>query len=215
VEALAVYSKFEQLDSDKQQIILNAALAEFSEKSYKQASTNEIVKRAGISKGILFHYFGNKKQLFIYLFDWAMGYFMDRFNREVDLDNRDVISRLWEVVEFKMKINSYYPTMFGFFQQMFVDTPPDIMNELMKTRDLLALNIFDRLFDNVDWTFFRDELAEPRSLEAIKWIFEGYGNTLIEKIKQEEGSLDVEAAFSGSQEFFGYVRKLFYKKEYQ
>jgi len=210
-----VYSKFEQLDSDKQQIILNAALAEFSEKSYKQASTNEIVKRAGISKGILFHYFGNKKQLFIYLFDWAMGYFMDRFNREVDLDNRDVISRLWEVVEFKMKINSYYPTMFGFFQQMFVDTPPDIMNELMKTRDLLALNIFDRLFDNVDWTFFRDELAEPRSLEAIKWIFEGYGNTLIEKIKQEEGSLDVEAAFSGSQEFFGYVRKLFYKKEYQ
>ena len=54
-------SKFLNLHKEKQQRILNAALNEFANKGFDRASTNEIVKSAGISKGLLFHYFNNKK----------------------------------------------------------------------------------------------------------------------------------------------------------
>lgn len=59
-------SKFLNLDSEKQNRILNAAINEFAEKGYENASTNEIVKDAGISKGLLFHYFKIRSNYFYF-----------------------------------------------------------------------------------------------------------------------------------------------------
>jgi AcrR family transcriptional regulator len=49
-----MFSKFLSLDREKQDRILNAAIKEFALKGYKNASTNEIVREAEISKGLLF-----------------------------------------------------------------------------------------------------------------------------------------------------------------
>ncbi len=54
---------FENLDDQKKERILNAAIAEFAYKKYEDASTNNIVMSAQIGKGMLFRYFGNKKNL--------------------------------------------------------------------------------------------------------------------------------------------------------
>ena len=51
---------FTELDSEKQERILDAALKEFAEYGYENGSTNRIVKNCGISKGSLFTYFENK-----------------------------------------------------------------------------------------------------------------------------------------------------------
>ena len=51
--------------------ILEAALTEFANKGYKKASTNTIVREAKVSKGLLFHYFISKKDLYIYIFKFA------------------------------------------------------------------------------------------------------------------------------------------------
>ena len=37
-----------------------AAFDEFSKRRYEQASLNDIIKNAGISKGSLYHHFGDK-----------------------------------------------------------------------------------------------------------------------------------------------------------
>jgi AcrR family transcriptional regulator len=44
--------------------ILDAALAEFAEKGYHGASTEDIARRAGISQPYVFRLFGTKKELF-------------------------------------------------------------------------------------------------------------------------------------------------------
>lgn len=45
--------------------ILKASLNEFGEKDYLVASTNNICKNNDISKGLLFHYYKNKDELFL------------------------------------------------------------------------------------------------------------------------------------------------------
>lgn len=50
---------------EKKAEIIRIALEEFASCGYSGASTNTITKRAGISKGMLFHYFGSKKELFL------------------------------------------------------------------------------------------------------------------------------------------------------
>ena len=64
--------KFEQQDREKQSKIIEAGITEFSEKSYSDASTDRIVKSAGISKGLLFYYFESKKNFYIYCLSQAL-----------------------------------------------------------------------------------------------------------------------------------------------
>ena len=63
--------RFFELKKEKQDRMINAALYVFAERGYYHASTDEIVKAANISKGLLFHYFGSKIGLYAFLYDYA------------------------------------------------------------------------------------------------------------------------------------------------
>ncbi len=49
--------------------LYEAALDEFSQKSWGEASLNDILKKAGMSKGSLYHHFGDKFGLYLALMD--------------------------------------------------------------------------------------------------------------------------------------------------
>ena len=53
--------KFFELNEEKRLAIINAGLEVFSKNDYKHALTADIAAKAGISKGLLFYYFHNKK----------------------------------------------------------------------------------------------------------------------------------------------------------
>ena len=61
--------EFSDLPAEKRRQITNAAIQVFAEKGYRQANTRDIAAKAGISKGLLFYYFKNKKSLYLYLAD--------------------------------------------------------------------------------------------------------------------------------------------------
>lgn len=60
---------FYNLQSDKQNRIIDAAKKEFSENNFYEASINKIIKDAGIPRGSFYQYFENKEDLFIYLLE--------------------------------------------------------------------------------------------------------------------------------------------------
>jgi TetR/AcrR family transcriptional regulator len=67
-----MFSKFLSLDRDRKNAILNAALREFASKGFDETSTNVIAKESGISKPLMFHYINNKKDFFLFLYDYCM-----------------------------------------------------------------------------------------------------------------------------------------------
>ncbi len=60
---------FLNLTSEEQSKVINAALDEFAENDFEAASLNNIIARAGISKGSMYHYFANKEDLYDYLIE--------------------------------------------------------------------------------------------------------------------------------------------------
>lgn len=62
-----VSTTFLNLKEEKQDRIIQAALEEFSENSFSDASITSIVKKAKISRGSFYQYFGNKENLYQYL----------------------------------------------------------------------------------------------------------------------------------------------------
>ena len=61
--------KFFSLPGEKQQAILNSGYRVFSRNSYKNSPMSQIAAGAGISKSLLFHYFRNKKELYLFLWE--------------------------------------------------------------------------------------------------------------------------------------------------
>ena len=57
----------EQHRAERREDLLAVALAEFNEKGFHGASTRSITSRAGISSGLLFHYFESKEALYVEL----------------------------------------------------------------------------------------------------------------------------------------------------
>ena len=75
--------KFYELSKDKQDTMINGALKIFAREGYQRASTDVIVKEAGISKGLLFHYFGNKKTLYCFVLEYSARYQMMEIGRDI------------------------------------------------------------------------------------------------------------------------------------
>jgi len=58
---------FQNLNKEKKERIIHAALTEFSERPFNEASITNIVKNANISRGSFYQYFGNKEKIYEYL----------------------------------------------------------------------------------------------------------------------------------------------------
>ncbi len=62
---MAPRPRFERLEPEKQALILQAASAEFAQHGYKSASFNRIIDAAGLSKGAMYYYFDDKRDLYL------------------------------------------------------------------------------------------------------------------------------------------------------
>ncbi len=60
---------FQNLSKEKQERITRIAVEEFAYKGFEGASINSMVGRMKIAKGSIFQYFGDKKGLFLFVFN--------------------------------------------------------------------------------------------------------------------------------------------------
>jgi TetR/AcrR family transcriptional regulator len=207
-----MFSKFLSLDMEKQDRIINAAIKEFAQKGYDSASTNEIVKEAGISKGLLFHYFQSKKQLFFFLFDYCYNLVADEFYKKIDLTEQDFFKRIRQAVLIKMDLQSKYPEILTFIQEAFMQDSPEIKDEFdKKKQELNAVNI-GIIYDGIDLSKFRDDVDVQKILKVISWTFEKMSDEELLKAKMVPGhKIDYEKVFLEAEEYFEIFIKCFYK----
>jgi TetR/AcrR family transcriptional regulator len=207
-----MFSKFLSLDSEKQNRIINAAIKEFAQKGYDSASTNEIVKEAGISKGLLFHYFQSKKQLFFFLFDYCYNLVADEFYKKVDLTERDFFKRIRQAVHIKIDLQTKYPDILTFIQEAFIQDSAEIKEEFdKKKQDLNAVNA-GIIYDGIDLSKFRDDVDAQKILKIISWTFEKMSDEELYKAKMIPGyKLDYEKIFLEAEEYIEIFIKCFYK----
>lgn len=71
---------FFNLSQDKQEKIMRSAISEFLSKGFERGNVGEIAKQAGVAKGSMWQYFEDKRELFLYAFDWSMDLLMGKYN---------------------------------------------------------------------------------------------------------------------------------------
>lgn len=200
--------KFYALPQQRQQSILNGAIRVFARYSYKKASTDEIAKSAGISKALIFHYFGSKKELYLFLYQYAEAYVVQQMSALHDYAKTDFFDILADAQICKMKILSVYPDIMLFLMQGFFEENAEVRPDIDKDFDSILADSSTRFLSRADASKFREGITAEQALNIILWMADGFMRSRTpEKLK------DLDAV---SQEYLSYLNLLkrqFYRPE--
>lgn len=205
-------SKFLKLEPEKQDRILNAAINEFAQKGYKNASTNEIVKEAGISKGLIFHYFKNKKQLYLFLYDYLMEIMGEEYFHKSWLDEKDFLEKMRMASLTKLELFRRHPLIFKFFLTAYSETDVEVKEEVdVRNQKMIEINL-PRIYDNVDMSNLREGVDRQKAIKLIVWALEGYANSKIPEFKTMD-ELAFSDLVSELATYLEILKKCFFKNQ--
>lgn len=195
--------KFLKLDQEKRDRIINAAMQEFAEQGYDKASTNKIVKQAGIGKGMLFYYFENKQTLYHYLLDYGLDMALDKILNEIDTSDRDFIERMYKIVEQKLEIFKKYPDMIVFIGTFMLSDQSNIPDRIVNKYEELQKKGLEKAYKNIDYSLFREDLDVEKVFKLIEWTIDGYQNEIKARFHNQKFSeIDLDPY---RQEFYDYL----------
>lgn len=118
--------KFYQLPYEKQQKIIDAGYRIFSQNSYEKSPMKEIADAAGISKSLLFHYFRNKKELYLFLWEEAARITTEYLMIYECYEASDLFVMMERGMKAKWKLMEKYPHMAAFAIKAFYEKNEEI-----------------------------------------------------------------------------------------
>ena len=168
---------FTELDSEKQERILDAALKEFAEYGYENGSTNRIVKNCGISKGSLFKYFENKEDLYFYLIDTVSAEMAEETRVDIGKLSKDLYER---VIEYSVTEISWYvtnPVKGRFMIGIASETGSDIGRKIIERYGEKSTDIYETLLKGVDMSGLHSSRKEITDI--LRWVLMGFNNSFL------------------------------------
>ncbi|MBP3319439.1 MAG: TetR/AcrR family transcriptional regulator [Ruminiclostridium sp.] len=179
--------KFFALPQEKQQAILNAGYRVFSQNTYKNSPMSEIAQEAGISKSLLFHYFKNKKELYLFLWEQCAQMTIEHLTRNDCYGQTGLFESMYRGMYAKMEIIRDYPDMANFTIKAFYEKEPEICAAVQASYHRYFNFKADQFRWNLDPSQFVEGLDIEMMYREMYWASEGY---LWEMVQQ--GDVDME-----------------------
>ena len=202
------------IDNDKRDRIINAAIKEFSLYPYEKASTNNIVKNASISKGLLFHYFENKLDLYEKLVGFVINKLYNKITDNINWKENDIFERIKQIAIIKMEISKIYPNMFDFLLNVIIKNNVKKMEDSIKLYEKYDINFQELINDvyskNIDFTKFRDPSNIAESINIVRWTIEKYGEEQILAVTDTQ-EIDFKKAIKDMEQYISILKRTFYK----
>lgn len=151
--------------------IIAAAIEEFGTKGYINSSLNNICNNFKISKGLIYHNFKNKDDLYLVC---ARRCFLEVTEY---LKAQNIESDLHRYMELRLKFFSEYPLYARIFFEAILQTPSKLINEIKEIKsdfDELNKSIYRSALQNLT---LRNDVTEKDALEyyeIMQEMFNGY-----------------------------------------
>lgn len=124
--------KFFRLPKEKQDAVINAGFCIYAEASYAKGSVGNVAKEAGISKSLLFFYFKNKKEFYLFLIEKAFEISQKYLEDHDCYNGEDIFDIIKRGIKAKIKMLKEYPSVSEFLMRAFVETNPEVVSEIQE-----------------------------------------------------------------------------------
>ena len=154
-----------------QERIIEAALIEFSQKGYKAFGINELCKNHKISKGILYHNFSGKTEIYL-------ACVRESFQKAVSIirgESGDILS-LVEYVERRHRFSKDFPHHSHVFFEAWMTAPAEIAEEVEKEKAVfedLNRQVSEKLLAE---STLKDHISQEQALDYLSFIQQLFRN---------------------------------------
>lgn len=200
--------RFFSLPEEKQQAILNAGYRVFSQNSYKNSPMSEIADAAGISKSLLFHYFHNKKELYLFLWEKCAETTIEFLTRYECYEQKGLFESMERGMRAKMEIIRLYPDMGNFTIWAFYEKDPEICAAVQESYHKYFNLKADKVRLNFDPEQFIPGLDIPMMYREMYWASEGYLWEMLQR-----GNVDIEEMEIVFQKLIEFWKSVYLRKE--
>ena len=200
--------RFFSLPAAKQQAIINAGYRVFSQNSYKNSPMSEIAAAAGISKSLLFHYFCNKKELYLFLWDKCAETTVEYLTRYGCYGQTELFESMERGMRAKMEIARLYPDMGNFTIRAFCEKDAEICAAIQESyRKYFNLKA-DQTRMNLDPAQFIPGRDVAMMYREMYWAAEGYLWEMVQR-----GSVDIEQMEKDFMNLMAFWKSVYLRKE--
>lgn len=201
--------KFFKLPEEKRQKILNGGFRVFSQNSYKKSPMSEIAAEAGISKALLFHYFRNKRELYLFLWEECARITMEYLEKYRCYEPGDLFEMMERGMRAKLDIMRLYPNMTAFCIKAFYEKAEDVCGEIQAS--------YQRHFDSkarnalagLDPEQFVPGLDLEMMYREMYWASEGY----LWEMMQRGDTLKAETLEKDFSEMLEFWKEIYQRKK--
>ncbi|MEP9853133.1 TetR/AcrR family transcriptional regulator [Staphylococcus aureus] len=212
-ECIFINTIFNNLNTVKQKTILNAAIKEFVKSGFDKASTNEIVKNANISKGSLFNYFNNKKDLYSYLINYSAEILEDMYE-EIDLSETDLFHRIENIGLQKLYVQKNHPEIFNFLKSTIEEESPEVKATIEQQVARIYEDGRQKIYTGIDYSKFRDDIDIDKAIEILNWTMYGFGEKGLQQINSFENLSNFGERYLKEWNIYAQILKhSFYKED--
>lgn len=198
--------KFFNLKREKQDRFVNASLKIFSEHGYQKASTDDIVKEAGISKGLLFHYFGSKLGLYEFVYNYSTKLLIMEYGSNLSQDKADFFEVQKQMELAKRNIMFSYPYMSVFVEKAFREESFDVLSVVAGSMDQYSDELAG-IYARADISRFKEGVDPSAILKMCLFVADGVLNEQF-----RNGNIDAEKYYAEVVSYLEVLKQNLYKE---
>jgi len=193
-------TNFKKISAEKQKAIINAGFLCFGQNGYQKASVADIASVAGISKASLFQYFGNKRDMYLFLYDFA--------GKEVAGKITEGTDDFFECAEMYVKslalVSKDYPNWFDFLVLQAQRKDFSDIDGILEVADEICEFNANSIYDKVDWSKFKEGFDKTTVQNIFNWFSTGC-------ITQYSSKMESEQVFDEMLKYLELLKSAMYK----
>ncbi len=197
--------KFFDLKKEKQDRMINAALKIFAANGYRHASTDDIVTEAGISKGLLFHYFGSKIGLYTFLYDYSVRFMKLELTTGVSSTASDYFEIRKQIEFAKMQVLKNYPYMQRFLERCAAENVSEALAATEEQQGVIW-ELYNNLKNQADRSLFSSGVSFEKLDTMLDYTISG-----LMAAYTAEASFRPEAFYEEAVSYLDMMREIAYK----
>lgn len=173
---------FYNLDKEKREKLIEAALNEFSRVEYEKVSINQIIMHANIARGSFYMYFTDKEDLYFYLLNEYKANFEKVIIKTLNDNNGEIFST-FENLFTLLSNNIIKNNNSNFIKKVFLNMNYLIANELLRKKPNKMLEEYLLKYINKDFLVIKNECDILNLLHIIIMLFMDNLTKLVNEIE--------------------------------
>lgn len=193
--------KFFDLAREKQDRMINGAIEVFAKNGYKHASTDDMVKAVGVSKGLWFHYFGSKEGIYVFVYDYCVKYMLLELSTIVDENEKDYFELIKQIAMTKTTVGKSYPYLTIFLEEAAHEKEQEPVRKTAESRQ-----IYEERMETLQKSAGIETIPDKAKRERIKKMIDYCMSSIIREKTRE--AADSEIIFREIKAYIELVRDM-------